>query len=492
MMTRMKLSLSTYKGPDLPSLEDFEPEEMIERLGVTKAASKAGQRNFPPPAALNLDFNELQFVREHRRLAEKAKRDYTDRIQQVELERRRALDKLDAGQLDQVKADACETLARLKIEGHDSLKQAWEDRSKATRALRAFQTDHDISRDAEYPKNPVYDYVLVVATAVVEAIANAGFFAEGSDIGFFGGAQQATIVAGFNIGLSFLAGMGLRGFNVSGMRRCVAAATAAAYPVWSVIYNLTIGAYRNALATSPETAATQSIANFLDNPFAPLGDFNSILLIVTGMLCGAIALWKGYESDDKIPGYGKVDRKLKAAANEFQAKQEELYGAVQTAKEAAITRVIEIVDNSDEAFHSFCSTTTELKRLICNYYGAFSAINSSLADVIRHYRERNSQVRDTPAPKYFVDDAPQLDLDEFTLENADSLAADKALAAARKKLDDLKPAADRSKLQLTTLFTHCITSLPAYFVSLADKAPRFDEESDESGMGGVHEPKVVH
>ena len=45
---------------------------------------------------------------------------------------------------------------------------------------------------------------------------------------------------------------------------------------------------------------------------------NSLILFLVGVIFSCIAFWKGYTLDDKHPGYGSMDRRHKAAENEFK------------------------------------------------------------------------------------------------------------------------------------------------------------------------------
>src|SRR5207244_7767501 len=76
------------------------------------------------------------------------------------------------------------SLETLKSDRSTALYQAKENEARALKHLRWFQQKHGLHyRAASYPQSQFYHFAIVAALALVEWVALAAFYAEGSDFG---------------------------------------------------------------------------------------------------------------------------------------------------------------------------------------------------------------------------------------------------------------------------------------------------------------------
>lgn len=184
-----------------------------------------------------------------------------------------------------------------------------------------------VQRAAQYPDSHIMHFSVLAALILFEGLANAYFFSKASDLGLLGGWIQAITVAFTNvIAAFFLIGfLGLRSLS-NPDRPFSFIAALIGLPValsFIVFLNFSAAHYRdlleineaalamNALAESGEILAPVTRALTLQ-PFETL---EALLLFILGMTFAAIAAFKGATFDDRLIGYGAVQRRaIRSAA----------------------------------------------------------------------------------------------------------------------------------------------------------------------------------
>lgn len=183
-----------------------------------------------------------------------------------------------------------------------------------------------INRPAQYPDSHIMHFSILAGLILFEGLANAYFFSKASDLGLLGGWIQAIAVAFTNvIAAFFLIGfLGLRSLANPGRPFSFAAAVAGvpAAIVLIIFLNFSAAHYRdlleineaalamNALAESGEILAPVTRAL----TFQPFETLEALLLFILGVTFAAIAAFKGATFDDRVIGYGAVQRRAMRSA----------------------------------------------------------------------------------------------------------------------------------------------------------------------------------
>jgi hypothetical protein len=402
------------------------------KLRVDRKASDAGRKDNPKTESAALDANESEicgyftgFARQRREACEVT-------LGRLALDRRATAARIDIQQTKDAFArliTAIEPgLEKLKSDHATTLYQAKENEGRAAKHLRWFQQKHGLShRSAAYPESQVYHFAIVAALAVVEWIALASFYAEGSDFGLLGGVVIAMALSIVNISLAILAGNLLRYVNHRSVRRRALALGGAGFLIGCfALVTLAAAHYRVATndiaqaqpaVSAPGGAALPpSVAGDFDQwraarlawqRFArnPLGfeDVYSWILVVLALVFGIFAAYKGYRVDDPYPGYGELDRELKhrralyeAAKTEYCRLADHMFD--RTLQEQA--HLLAEVKSNVEYYQQLASRTEDQRR---TFIRDVAELQDACNIVLKGYRQTNARVRASAPPAYFTD-----------------------------------------------------------------------------------------
>ncbi len=311
-------------------------------LAIDQKATDAARRDNPKTLSASLDVTESEICAHFVALARQRRESCEENLARLQLDRKATAAKIDIEQTRDSFARLLSpiepSLETLKSDHATALHQAKENEARALKHLRWFQQKHGLHyRAASYPQSPFYHFAIVAALALVEWVALAAFYAEGSDFGLLGGVLIAMTLSIVNISLAILSGSLLRYVNHRSPRRKALALTGVAL-LYTCFLLVTLAAahYRvatNDVAQTPPGLSTQSptslpppqVARDLDQwraarlawqRFAsnPVGfeDVFSWILVVLAVIFGIFASYKGYRLDDAYPGYGELDRELNA------------------------------------------------------------------------------------------------------------------------------------------------------------------------------------
>ena len=185
--------------------------------------------------------------------------------------------------------------------------------------------DRQIVRTASYPSSHVMTFSVLAGLVLIEGLINAQFFAKGSDLGLLGGWIQAITVAFTNvIAAFFLVGfLAIRALsNPDRPFAFGAAVVGLPLAIIGIIFlNFTAAHYRDLLEIN---AAVLAQGDFTETgeylapvsralSFGQFETLEALILFLLGMTFAAIAAFKGATFDDRIIGYGTVQRHLERA-----------------------------------------------------------------------------------------------------------------------------------------------------------------------------------
>lgn len=316
----------------------------------------------------------------------------------------------------------------------------------------AFRFDHEINVQASYPDSRLQHMAMVMVAVVAETVMNAFFFENQN--GVLGGAVIALAISVLNLGFAALLGhaftyknytlrskddslkqMGYRAFGWISLLVFILLSVYlnGVFSTFRMEYSLvenpddiaqTSAAFRNAL-----TGAAGIFA--LSNPFV---DVMSFVLFFIGLLICAFSFFKGYTFDDPHPGYGKVDRLLRHARDDY----EEAFETV----EPKVKRILQERASELEGFQrALADTKGRIESAAIQLRGwraAYAAEMGNIRDFLRlgisTYRDVNRSIRATPAPAYFSS-APDA---ELHLTEPDFAQADARLVAELEGVERLE------------------------------------------------------
>jgi hypothetical protein len=177
-------------------------------------------------------------------------------------------------------------------------------------------------------------WLWLAPVTLLEVVLNGLFLAPGSDQGIVGGMALAlglSIVNVWMIGAvgGYIAFRWIRRrewlLKLTSFLGCIAV-------VGSLLgLNLFVAHLRDMYAASQDTTPDPSaiIANLMKQPLH-FASIESILLLLLGIGCGCLGMWKFFTYDDPYPGYGAVHRRLRnAETHHAEARQDLLEDATE-------------------------------------------------------------------------------------------------------------------------------------------------------------------
>ena len=267
--------------------------------------------------------------------------------------------------------------------------------------LRSFKAEHGITRAANYPESYSLAYAVLALIVLSQTSVNAWFFAQGSDLGFLGGAMQALIFGLIDILISFNVGKTLPWMS-SGRRVYAAGAGLAAVflAAWIPTFSLGVAHYRDAMLSDPDSAGRVAVQTFSSSPFG-LSDSMTWVLFVFGIALSITAALSGLRFDDSAPGYGDLDRRTRKRERAYRAHREDMIQAgheIFAACQGKLDEILREVRRDLDVFENSIQTKEALLANVPVFFEQCEKIGNAL---IRAYRDENLKVRTTPAPAYF-------------------------------------------------------------------------------------------
>lgn len=403
--------VSAYKPVEFPA---DTAEDLAIALDVENIAKRTARQDLPPSDAHSVDAQELQIRQEMEKRAIQAKA----RIQQdaniKEMDITNLSLERDLADLTALPETFVNTINREYQETESELKELKVQYTVALDDLGAFKRQHRLQRGADYPLSKTKAVGLLLFMLIIETVLNANFFAQGSDLGFLGGAFQALVISVLNVSVGCMVGaFVLRWKNhISASRRLLGLIGAILFGTLALVGNLFVGHYRDAMGINADDGARVAVQQFMAGPFA-LQDFNSWVLVALGLIVFFIALYKGYTWDDVYPGFGQVARRVQNAKDELLSTKAELTDSIQEIYE-------EHVELSEKHYKKMQQDKQKLEILFSSmkndfvlYRNYLSNLKNAYQYLISLYRQTNKKERTSNAPEYFSQPIT-ITLDELT------------------------------------------------------------------------------
>ena len=280
-------------------------------------------------------------------------------------------------------------------------------------ALRAFQTQHELERDAKYPDVPLLTLSLLIALALLEALLNANIFAEVSNWGLLGGAAAALGMSVPNIlGGCLIGFFAVRGaLHINNTIKVLSWALAIFGSSALMFYNFYLAHYRALLSTNKDAEFFATWSHVFADPLGFMAAQQSVIVLLVGLLAAGLSVWKGVDGfTDPYPGYAATDKKYRKALRSYEEAKVSYRGSVKRVTDASVQDIdaaIQSVDGKQAAIANIVrAALLDFKEI---EYGIVRSANACRT-ALNVYRRENILVRRTPKPEYFDSD-PDLKLE---------------------------------------------------------------------------------
>lgn len=296
------------------------------------------------------------------------------------------------GEFDDAVRSAKAGFDKIAFTGQQILQEKQSEATRRQQDLQAFRESNGLSREPQYPDfgRRVLMVGIVAILFVLESFANAAFLAQGNELGLFGAYTVAFGISLANLLPPFLffGPMSRHFLHARVGRRVVAGFSTAVYVAIAGTLNLGVAHYREVSGELLGDAGLEVVRRMTQSPMG-LQDAESWLLFGIGLIFSLIAFLDGRAFDDPYPGYGKLDRTLRAARDELRNAIEDAFhdlGEVQSEARQQIYRIAQ----SPRERQNLAEKCRRLKDDFERYKAALQELASTL---ISEYREANHRAR---------------------------------------------------------------------------------------------------
>ena len=288
------------------------------------------------------------------------------------------------------------------------------------RELERFRHENKLTRLPDYSHRRSALWAIGIC-ALIEIVLNASLLMEVNAFGLVGSVMQMSLISAVNVIFAGLAtGVLLRQcHHVSVSRKAVAGTGLAVVLALVFLFNLGVGHFRDSMeaimhdpSADPFAVGGDIVERMFAAPFG-LGSFQTILLVLLGILCFGFSAWKWLQRDDPYPHYGRRDRAL-------EEKKAAYRKAYESADEALRDTYQEHQSKLEDKLHRLQVKQSKWKEvsgrgnaLVADYPLYMGQYQNDLDKLLAAYRSANRNARSEPPPAHFDDQVP---IDEAILQ----------------------------------------------------------------------------
>ena len=393
--------------------EQYEFDDLKEELNILGLAKMQARENKPLTESTTLDVNE-----------QKIRTFFTDKLSSVKQEIFKKVASYD--HMAMRVSDISTILAEAKYASEEFVQNITTFQESAKQRIKEikheyhvrkidldkFKMEHEITREASYPQSKILYIGIIMLILLSETALNAYFFAKGNELGLVGGAAQALIISLINVvSAFFLGGYLVKKLNIakkSSTLKYGVLTTLLVFVVLIFFFNLLVAHLRVQLGIDAETAYVEAIKTFMSNPFS-LNEFDSIILVLVGLLSFLIAFTDFYKMDDEYPGYGQLDRKYQDALIDFNELKEELLDEIEGSSKSILNRLETQQMTAKVIMRELMEVPIFRQKLQDHFKEYYNYLNNTYNAMLSLYREVNNDNRTDDAPAYF---SQRLELDD--------------------------------------------------------------------------------
>ncbi len=440
--------------------EQYDFDELKEELNIVALAKMQARENKPVTDATHLDANEQKITSFFKDRLSSVKQEIYKKVASYDHMAMRVSDITTIlAEAKYASEEFVQNITTFQESAKQRIKEVKHEYSVRKNDLEKFKSKNNITREASYPNSKILYIGIIMVILLSETSLNAYFFAKGNELGLIGGAAQALIISLINIVFAFfLGGYLVKKLNLVKkspvLKYGVLAALIGAFIV-IVLFNLLVGHLRVQLGIDPDAAYVEAIKTFMAGPFG-LNEFDSIILVIVGLLSFLIAFTDFYKMDDEYPGYGQLDRKYQEALIDFNELKEELLEEIEGSSKSILNKLETQQMTSKVIMQELMEVPIFRQKLQDHAREYFRYLNNTYGSMISLYREINNDNRTDDAPAYFNE--------PVSLENSEEIEIvddqfKKDLQEYQKAVLELPHIIGEQKLKINTTLKSVIAEL---------------------------------
>jgi hypothetical protein len=385
---------------------DIDLDGTARSLKLRERAAEAARLGQPSADSQNFDAAEYSVVHEIEADSKESVSNYLE-DQKAYAERARDISSDAAiAKLKNVARDARSAFEGAVKSGKSEFFEVVRDLREVEADLSYFRQAHSLRRPAMNQGKMKSALVLLLFVLAVEALLNGYFLAKGNSFGLAGGVFEALFIAAMNIFVGFIVGRLVMPWiiyrNIAA--QILAVVGTLVYLAVAIGFNLAVAHYRTAMIDNPFDAAAIAYQTLRSDP-AGLHDLEGWALLAMGFAFSLVAAYKGFNSDDPYPGYGRRVRASQNALDDFNDLKEELLEKLESIK-------VQSERGMDEAIRSLSSRAGEHANIAAKsaarrqeLLSHFSHLQASGRALLQLYRDENIKCRtDGVFPKRFSEE----------------------------------------------------------------------------------------
>lgn len=369
-------------------------------LSISESAADQAMSECPKTTDTELDIHQQNIVNHFTSSIDDLRNAALEKLNMLKEDRGNIENEIEDFSLKEINESANHKIIRLHAERHEILENAKKEEEAELRNYKFFLYQNGLNREASYPESSVLHWAIILVAILAESIVNSFFFAKASDLGLLGGLFQALFISISNIGSALLIGRYVLPYknHIDQKKQFRAKIITVVYLIFIFIFNLGAAHYRTLLEADPSNAGTNIIPHLFQHPLSI--SFESLNLLIIGMLFMVVAILKGYKSDDVYPGFGEAHRRFKNASN-HHGKRMEAMKSINSIIDDHSRHAAALVQNAKHKIKDYKNSILHSEDVITRFAKEVSTVENACNNALWEYRNANMRVRSTKPPAYF-------------------------------------------------------------------------------------------
>lgn len=383
---------------------ELDVDRIAKELRLVERGQERGSKGEPKANVSGLDDVEREIVDKIERERRASHNTLLDQIQ-IFQERIAALD--FESRFAVVKGAAVEAVAEFRVEanrGRDRLFEKRRQLAELEQERDYFKTANRLKRTAKYPSGPSawLKWGVLILLVAIETVVNGSFLARGSEMGFVGGTIEALGFASLNILASALiTHYGVRQLGHRRIfRKLIGFVSLLGFLGLVLTLNLALAHYREAAGLLTDTAGVEVINRLTQSPF-DLAEIKSWLLFGLGVTFAFVAFIDVLLLDDLYPGYGKLERHMTRAIDQYRSWKEHSIDELSEIRDQAAEALQEATRDLSVRRAEHDSVSAARSALVRRFELHVEHLTRAGNELLSTYRDANVEARKGKAPKHF-------------------------------------------------------------------------------------------
>ncbi len=375
------------------SLPCVDPEHTFKILKLDERLKQAEKDNDKVNSAISLEHCLQQIITYHQSLNIALNRELRlllDPIDLLQASLKQAI--IGHFSTEQALTEMDEHIAVVQVKHAQEREHKHKEHVELTKQVNLFRGQNKLSRLSERPESGLWHIAVAISLVLVESVANGFFLSKGLEGGLLAGLVQAIVIAGISVYISYSAGALVRGlFHRLRKYQLISTALLIFYSIFIVSYHLAVGHLRIALDHNPEQAYQQAILRLMEVPFQ-LNSFDSVMLLILGIVFSLTALYAGTKSDDLTPGYGVLSVRAQSTDKEaHDLRLHQLNDVAQITESVAENGRELCIESKRNIAGEFVHSQLNKRKILKQYELAIQSLNNSHSYCLAVYRMLNPE-----------------------------------------------------------------------------------------------------